>query len=83
MKFQNPNTINNMTLEEATDILEKHNVWRRSTSDFPTMSNPTLLGIAIDTILADMEVRKYTKSDMDDVYDKGVSDGINKTFLKA
>lgn len=41
-----------MKVSEALDILETHNKWRRNKSDTPIkMVNPTLLGIAIETIL--------------------------------
>ncbi len=38
-----------MTLQEAIDILTKHNEWRRG--DEIDMIDPTQLGIAIDIIL--------------------------------
>jgi len=38
-----------MTIEQAIEILEKHNLWRRG-ADVP-MCCPTKLGIAIDLIL--------------------------------
>ena len=40
-----------MTLQEAVDILENHNKWRRG-DDNIDQTNPTKLGIAIDLIVA-------------------------------
>ena len=42
-----------MTIEEAIDILHAHNIWRRYdwlSLDGPEMQDPTLIGIAIDTV---------------------------------
>lgn len=41
-----------MKVEEALEILKKHNEWRRDDSvpNSKEMVNPTTLGIAIDTI---------------------------------
>jgi hypothetical protein len=41
-----------MTLQEAIEILDKHNKWRRGHYD--RMQNPTKIGIAIDLV-----VKKY------------------------
>jgi hypothetical protein len=38
-----------MTLEEAIEIVDKHNRWRRG--HYGRMQNPTLIGIAIDLIV--------------------------------
>lgn len=39
-----------LTIERAVEILRKHNQWRRG-DDSIEATNPTKLGIAIDTIL--------------------------------
>ncbi len=44
-----------MNLKEAIKILEEHNEWRRYSGpveDSPQMSNPTLIGEAIDYVAA-------------------------------
>lgn len=38
-----------MTLEEAVEILKRHNKWRRGANI--EMDNPTLLGVSIDTVV--------------------------------
>ena len=40
-----------MDIQEALEILEAHNEWRRGKDDSLEMTNPTLLGIAIDAII--------------------------------
>tara|TARA_R110002049_G_C9175744_1_gene562604 strand:- start:6759 stop:7031 length:273 start_codon:yes stop_codon:yes gene_type:complete len=42
-----------MTIQEAIEILEAHNKWRRDRSEEQTlkMADPTKLGIAIDTVV--------------------------------
>lgn len=40
-----------MTLQQAIDILDAHQKWRRDLNDEHPATNPTTLGIAIDTIL--------------------------------
>lgn len=45
-----------MTIKEATDILRRHNLWRRYVGPIgegPDSVHPIELGIAIDTLLAD------------------------------
>ena len=41
-----------MTIEEAIGILEYHNKWRRSESDFFHMVEPKILGEAIDKVVS-------------------------------
>lgn len=43
-----------MTLNEAIEILRKHNNWRRGDDSIPE-TNPTTLGLAIDTIIKDFD----------------------------
>ena len=43
-----------MTVKEAIEILRKHNKWRRGDDSVP-MTNPKLLGQAIDTIIVFFE----------------------------
>ena len=41
-----------MTTQQAVQILKQHNKWRRNNSRIPTAhTDPTTLGIAIDTIV--------------------------------
>ena len=41
-----------MNIQQAVQILERHNRWRRNNSRIPTAhTDPTTLGIAIDTIV--------------------------------
>jgi|DEB0MinimDraft_6_1074348.scaffolds.fasta_scaffold11491_7 hypothetical protein len=40
-----------MTLQEAIDILDAHQKWRRDLTDEHPATDPKTLGIAIDTIL--------------------------------
>jgi hypothetical protein len=42
-----------MKIQEAIKILENHNLWRRDRSEEQElkMTNPTELGIAIDTVV--------------------------------
>ena len=41
-----------MTAQQAVQILEQHNRWRRSNSRIPTAhTDPTTIGIATDTIV--------------------------------
>ena len=47
-----------MTEKEAIIILIQHNDWRRGNDDLP-MTSPTLLGIAIDTIIQAWKERNY------------------------
>jgi hypothetical protein len=42
-----------LSWQQASNILERHNRWRRG-EDIP-MENPTILGIAIDTVLNELE----------------------------
>ena len=39
-----------MTIEEATEILRKHNEWRRGAEDIQPYA-PSLIGEAIDVVL--------------------------------
>ena len=39
-----------MTTQQAVQILEQHNKWRRA-DEMMEMADPTTLGIAIDTIV--------------------------------
>jgi hypothetical protein len=48
-----------MNIEDAIKILEDHNEWRRGKGTH-SMTNPTELGIAIDTI-----IRHFKKSKID------------------
>lgn len=43
-----------MTLKEAIEVLRRHNKWRRGDDSIP-MTNPTKLGLAIDTIIKDFD----------------------------
>jgi hypothetical protein len=45
-----------MTEKEAIIILIQHNDWRRGNEDLP-MTNPKLLGIAIDVIIQEWKDR--------------------------
>jgi hypothetical protein len=47
-----------MSEKEAIIILIQHNDWRRGNDDLP-MTDPKLLGIAIDTIIKAWEERNY------------------------
>jgi hypothetical protein len=47
-----------MTEKEAIIILIQHNDWRRGNDDLP-MTDPKLLGIAIDTIIKAWKERNY------------------------
>lgn len=38
-----------MNIKEAIEILKRHNKWRRG-AEIP-MENPTIIGIAIDTVI--------------------------------
>lgn len=46
-----------MTINEAIELLKQHNKWRRGFEKTP-MTNPTDLGIAIDTIVKHYEKQK-------------------------
>lgn len=50
-----------ITIDEAVEILRKHNEWRRdNTSTIPQpMVSPRILGIAIDTIIAYHNFDRY------------------------
>jgi hypothetical protein len=45
-----------MTEKEAIIILIQHNDWRRGNEDLP-MTNPKLLGIAIDKVIQEWKAR--------------------------
>ncbi len=49
-----------MKIEEAIEILENHNKWRRGDDDIP-MTNPKLLGLAIDLVVLEF---KKSKTDL-------------------
>ena len=43
-----------MEIKNAIKVLKSHNKWRRG-CDIETMSNPTTLGVAIDTVIRNFE----------------------------
>jgi hypothetical protein len=45
-----------LSWQEASNILDRHNRWRRG-ENIP-MENPTILGNAIDIVLAELEIAK-------------------------
>jgi len=49
-----------MTITEAIELLKQHNKWRRGNEKIP-MTNPTDLGIAIDTVVK--YYKKQTKNE--------------------
>jgi hypothetical protein len=49
-----------MTEKEAIIILIQHNDWRRGNEDLP-MTNPKLLGIAIDVIIQEWKARNQNE----------------------
>ena len=54
-----------MDIKQAVGILETHNRWRRG-EDVEPMTNPTTLGIAIDTVveyIKELELNKLSKPD--------------------
>ncbi len=59
-----------MTVQEAIQILKEHNKWRRGNEDIPgQMTNPTELGVAIDTVVnhyknVDVNINPYSARDM-------------------
>lgn len=42
-----------MTIDEAIEILELHNQWRKG-ADIP-MQNPTIIGMAIDLVIMELK----------------------------
>ena len=46
-----------MNIKEATKILKEHNLWRRDKNEINSrdMISPTILGYAIDTVVAYLE----------------------------
>lgn len=48
-----------MTLKEAIEVLRRHNKWRRGDDSVPE-TNPTTLGLAIDTIIKDFDEGYFT-----------------------
>tara|TARA_R110000782_G_scaffold15857_1_gene45988 strand:- start:879 stop:1043 length:165 start_codon:yes stop_codon:yes gene_type:complete len=54
-----------MNIKQAIGILQIHNKWRRG-CDIEPMTNPTTLGIAIDTVveyIKELELNKLSKLD--------------------
>ena len=54
-----------MNIKQAIGILQIHNKWRRG-CDIEPMTNPTTLGIAIDTVveyIKELELNKLSKID--------------------
>lgn len=50
-----------MTLQEAIETLEAHNIWRRGADTEP--ANATQLGIAIDVVLAHCKLSLKNKTE--------------------
>lgn len=49
-----------MTIDEAIEILELHNQWRKG-ADIP-MQNPTKIGMAIDLVVKELKNFKAAKN---------------------
>lgn len=50
-----------MTIDEAIEILELHNQWRKG-ADIP-MQNPTIIGMAIDLLIMELKNLKAAKAE--------------------
>jgi len=70
-----------MELSQATQILERHNLWRRG-AEIP-MENPTDLGIAIDIILNHLTSPKISEDDLVLAFKRGYEKRVQEQLQRA
>jgi hypothetical protein len=61
-----------MDIQRAIGILKEHNQWRRGNSD--KMIDPTIIGEAIDCVVNDYGLNRFTEQQMKDAYIEGRKD---------